>query len=641
MGEAPGIADLLEASIVLEHAGDFGAALQRAMQALEQARAGGESEDLASALGRIGFIHYRLGHYREAQEYSRQALDRTGAATRTRADAWITLGNCAFEVETLAESEAYYVQAADLCRQIEYDHSRLRALHNLGAGVYTLRGQFDLALATYEEAYRLGCELDSPHKTASLVAMASLLQQTGQYSRARMMVEKFGDLDSAPGLYRGYMFMQCGYITLGEGNVDGAISWFTQARSIAEAIGDPVLNIFIRMGQSQGHRMSGNPAAACEWANDAVAWASRAGNHRMLGRTLIERGRARWLNNELEAAEADFRAAAQELAKRQQLYDLARADFFLAALLQSLKKAEAAAAWEHAARQVLTYSYASILDQDRDLAYSLIAAYLNSPDPRLGELSAKCMEYLQEVPPPPLRVITLGSFEVWQGGRRVEASLLRKRRAGELLVLLLLNPGQTMLFDQVVEALWPDKDPEAAQMLFHQATSALRRALEADLPNKFPSRYIDVEEGRVKLQVPLGSKIDLRVFEDHYRKGEWEEAVAGYTGEFLPEHLYAEWTTAPRQRMIQFFERALLKIARKNLTEDRCEQALEACQRLLEREPWNEQAALVGMRACLGLNDRSGALQLYRSLEESLHAEFGLHPQAEVQALYQKIITSV
>jgi len=47
---------------------------------------------------------------------------------------------------------------------------------------------------------------------------------------------------------------------------------------------------------------------------------------------------------------------------------------------------------------------------------------------------------------------------------------------------------------------------------------------------------------------------------------------------------------------------------------------------------------LMGMRACLALNDRAGALRLYCNLERILHEELGAAPQPELEQFYQKVL---
>jgi DNA-binding SARP family transcriptional activator len=306
--------------------------------------------------------------------------------------------------------------------------------------------------------------------------------------------------------------------------------------------------------------------------------------------------------------------------------------------LHAQNRAEAKSAWRDAATQILRGGYAYILDQDRALAYPLIVAYLSDADPAIAQISQQCVAHLQRVPPPALRIVMLGAFEVWQGARRVDKRVLRKRRAGELLALLLLSPSYSLSFDQIADALWSAKDPAALQTQFHHATSALRRALEPELPDKFPSRYLLVEEGQVTLSMPPGSTIDFQTFEKHCRTEEWDAALAAYRGDLLPDYLYADWAIAPREHLKRLYLRALLVTAHRQMKAGHARETFDACHRILEIEPWQEDAVLLGMHACLAFNDRAGALRLYRDLERTLREELNATPQAALRELYQAVI---
>jgi len=101
--------------------------------------------------------------------------------------------------------------------------------------------------------------------------------------------------------------------------------------------------------------------------------------------------------------------------------------------------------------------------------------------------------------------------------------------------LLLFSAGHTLARDEIIETLWPDKSIGQAQPLFHRATSQLRRVLEPDLPDKFPSRYLEVDEGRVTLHLPPGSIIDFEEFEQHICHEQWIEALTIYGGDLFPD----------------------------------------------------------------------------------------------------------
>jgi len=146
-----------------------------------------------------------------------------------------------------------------------------------------------------------------------------------------------------------------------------------------------------------------------------------------------------------------------------------------------------------------------------------------------------------------------------------------------------------------------------------------------------------MEEGQVTLHLPPDSWVDVDAFEAHCRRGEWEAALACYGGEFLSEYRYAEWTIFHRERLSFLYQRALMEAARARLAAGQFSGALEACWRLLALEPWHEEAVLLGMRACVALNDLPGARRLYLALEKALREDLGTVPQEEIQAFYRSL----
>jgi DNA-binding SARP family transcriptional activator len=633
------VSELVEQSRELERAGQVSAALERAQIALEQANAANDALGIAAALNCLAFLHFRLGHYAQARTLAEQSLNCAPARSPAYADALLMLGMCATETCDLTAGEEFYHRAIDLSRQLGYARALVRGLHNLAAGVYTPRGQFDLALAADAEALRIVRE----HGMADLVwallaSTARVYELTGKREQATMVLEELHRVALPESSAQGYYFCVAANLALDDQDLERVPALLARARSIAEATGEPSVNVLMRLGQSRYHRLVGNASTAWTWANDALTLATRVEYCHLQGLALIERGRAAWEMGEIVSAETDWRAAIQVLEPLGAAFDLARARLLLAALFHTHKRRDALALWREAARGILKGGYAFLLEQERGLVFPLLAVYLNHPDSTIANLSAALLTHLERIPPPPLGIVTLGKFEVWQGKRQVSPRALGKRRARELLALLLLAPTHTLSFDQVVDALWRDKTPTAAQALFHQATSALRRALEPELPDKFPSRYVQVEEGQITLHLPAGSTIDFQAFEAHCCAEEWEAALALYRGDLFPDDRYAEWTIAPREHLKRLYLRALLITAHRQMKAGRAREALETCHRILEIDPWQEDAVLLGMRACLAFNDRAGAIRLYRELERTLREELNTVPQAALRKLYESLM---
>ncbi|MBI5567382.1 MAG: hypothetical protein HY870_20955, partial [Chloroflexi bacterium] len=438
-------------------------------------------------------------------------------------------------------------------------------------------------------------------------------------------------------LHDGYHAYLAANLALANGDEQAAPALYAQARSIAEAIGEPGLNVEVRLGLSRYQRSTGDAPGARAWAEDALLIAQRVGYQHQHGKALIERGEALWAIGQLSEAEADFRSAIELLTPLHANFDLARACLLLAALLQSRHDIDAKSLWLAAVARIISGGYGFLLEQERVLAFPLLAGYLTDDSPEVVNVSTALLRHLSRVPPPPLQIVTLGRFEVWQHRRLIDRHVWVQRRAGELFRLLLITPDRALPRERIIEALWPDKSPTQSQPLLHHATSTLRRILEPDLPDKFPSRYLDVEEGRVALRLPIDSTIDFEVFEQHVCDEQWAAALSIYGGDLLPDDVYADWAAAPRERLSQLRLRVLAIQAQLELSHDRPAAALDLCRRALSIEPWHEPVVLIGMRASLALNDRPNAIRLYRSLAHILETEFGLTPLPELLALFQSI----
>lgn len=632
------VASLIDESLALEQAGDIAGAFARAQAVLAQAQETGEGEPMAQAVAHLAFLEFRLGHCDRALDLAQEALTWAAPDSPARCRAWLILGHCAAGSGSLETAETWYRQVADLGRRIGDYGPWARSLHNLANGVYFPRGLLDLALSLEQESqqlirqHHLGNLLRFP-----LLTTAWICQVTGRREQARAALDELGQILAPETAFWGYHAFLSALLALDEADVITAQELLRRALAVAEKIGEPGLNGITRLAMSRCLRLGGDAPASRAWADDTASLARRAGYQHLLGQALIERSQALWLCGDADGATADLRQAVALLAPLQADLDLARATLVLTAQLYAQSDPAAGPAWLEAVRRITLGGYAFLLEQERALAFPLLAANLSQGDETAQAASAKLLMHLERVPPPALHIRVLGCFEVRQGRRLVPEVAWRHRRAGELFRLLLLAGQRRLTHDQVLDALWPDKPPGAANIAFHQATSALRRALEPDLPDRFPSRYLEVGGGQVSLHLPPGSWLDCEAFEQHVHRGDWQAAVALYQGELLPGDRYAEWAAAPRERAAQLFIDACLALARERLAGGQPREALAVGRRILAIDPWHDAAALVGMRACLALDDRAGALRIYRNLEQALRQDLGLSPQSELRQLYQTL----
>src|SRR4051812_36168256 len=111
---------------------------------------------------------------------------------------------------------------------------------------------------------------------------------------------------------------------------------------------------------------------------------------------------------------------------------------------------------------------------------------------------------------PQLRISLLGGFRVAVGDHNILPTTWRLRKAAHLLKLLALAPGHSLHREQLLDALWPDLEPDAAARNLRYALHVARGVLEA-APASLP-RALHVEEERIALRPAGALLIDVAAF---------------------------------------------------------------------------------------------------------------------------------
>src|SRR4051812_15847844 len=143
-------------------------------------------------------------------------------------------------------------------------------------------------------------------------------------------------------------------------------------------------------------------------------------------------------------------------------------------------------------------------------------------------------------------ITLLGGFGATVDGEPVPDNAWRLRKARDLVKLLALAPGRRLHREQVMDALWRERNPGAAANNLYQAVHAARRAIGAET--------IVVREEVLSLV----AETDVDEFERaaaearrHATPAGYRAALAVYTGELLPENRYEDWAANGRDVLAQ------------------------------------------------------------------------------------------
>jgi DNA-binding SARP family transcriptional activator len=202
----------------------------------------------------------------------------------------------------------------------------------------------------------------------------------------------------------------------------------------------------------------------------------------------------------------------------------------------------------------------------------------------------------------------LGQFEVRVDGDPVRADAWTHGRARDLVKLLALAANHRLARGQVLEALWPQLGPDAAQSNLHKAAHHARRALGQ-------SDGLVLREGLVMLAPNAQVETDVERFEA-------SSDPALYTGDLLPDDPYAAWA---QDRRLTLRARYLDGLRGRGRWEE-----------VVGEDPADEVAQRAVMRARFAAGDRGAALRAFERLRAALEA-LGLQPSVETLALNARI----
>ena len=249
---------------------------------------------------------------------------------------------------------------------------------------------------------------------------------------------------------------------------------------------------------------------------------------------------------------------------------------------------------------------------------------------------------------PPLRITTLGTFEVERGGEVLGTSDWKSGKALAVLKYLASMPeGAKVSRDVLMELLWPGSAPEPAAKNLGMALSSLRKTLEPDSP-RGESSYLLTDGDSVQLELGLGGRIDYRSFRELVKEAgaaeatgdrdgyldRLEQAEAMYGGEFLPGDLYQDWCAPERERLRREYVEVLARMMTEHQRRGDCARALAYCEKAIETDPeWEElYRSLMDIHSRLG--DSAGVERAFARCREFLAQNFEVSPSPQTVDLY-------
>ena len=253
----------------------------------------------------------------------------------------------------------------------------------------------------------------------------------------------------------------------------------------------------------------------------------------------------------------------------------------------------------------------------------------------------------ESTPLPALYITCFGHFEVQRLGWPV---VLCSNRHGQIILRYLVAQSEhSATSDTLMALLWPEDEPEAARPRLHTAICALRRSLNHGYTCDPGSGYIMCINRTYRLSTAVPVQTDVDQFLRYYQAGRqtneervalYEKACRLYTGPFLPEDKYADWSFLQREHLSRVYIDMCKTLTGHYLKVTSYEDAEKWATAVLKENHCDEAAHRQLMQIYAAQGRRSEALQQFQRCERVLREELAVQPLPETVQVVQMILKS-
>jgi PAS domain S-box-containing protein len=246
-----------------------------------------------------------------------------------------------------------------------------------------------------------------------------------------------------------------------------------------------------------------------------------------------------------------------------------------------------------------------------------------------------CDDYAVEAWPWPVRLYSLGRFELYVNGECVDFSAHAPRKVLALLKALVCLGGSNVRDHRIIDAVWPADEADAGRAAYNVAVHRLRKLLgHADA--------IAVQDGLVSLNSKV-CWVDAfafeRLLESSPKARDIERALSLYRGPLLPQDEDEAWTASLRERLRRKFLHHLGVGARQMEACTRWEMAIEHYQRGLNADQLAEGFYQGLMRCYRALDRPAEAISVYQRMHRLFSIVLGMQPTQESEARYRDLFS--
>ncbi|HET6488771.1 MAG TPA: BTAD domain-containing putative transcriptional regulator [Syntrophales bacterium] len=247
-----------------------------------------------------------------------------------------------------------------------------------------------------------------------------------------------------------------------------------------------------------------------------------------------------------------------------------------------------------------------------------------------------------------MRIMFLGSFQVLIRDRIVDEWPSKKGKS--IFAYLSYHSDRRICRDVLMDVFWPKSMRDSARNSLNVAIHGLRKRFQQLDPGK---EYIVFSNECYSINPEMEIWTDVNEFCELWMRAQnversqgleaatafYDQVASAYSGDFMSDELYEDWSTLERENLKEIFLVALEKISECRLQAGSLEETISICKAILERDGCREEIYRRLMCCYQKAGRRDRALSVYRQCVRSLKDELDVEPSSATAELYKKIKT--
>jgi DNA-binding SARP family transcriptional activator len=207
-----------------------------------------------------------------------------------------------------------------------------------------------------------------------------------------------------------------------------------------------------------------------------------------------------------------------------------------------------------------------------------------------------------------------------------------RRKVLALLCFLITKPDLSATRDQVLDALWPELDPEVAINSLNQTLYFLRRVFEENYSEDLSPGYVHHDSDVLWLDPEIVTSRSvacrrmIQAMPPSPSPDDVENLTLMYRGRFALDFEYEEWAGAYRDSLhaayLEIVERSVLD----DLTTGHHDRGIRIARRALDVDPSAEQIEVSLLRLYRLSGAHSAAAEQYEHYATVMRDELGIEP---------------